>query len=259
MRRTRALGVVAIVLALSACGGGGGSASDGASEGTGGDGSSGDERAAATATWLGGLVLGGSVVYDVTIAGSAEPRRVVMQVQSIERRGEGIAVKLAPVGTPLDDEPVFARWLVGDSHALYMLEETVGLTEPGYVPIDAEGHLLTEAADSVQWRVSRDWLVPGAVVPGAEVASGWSLSERVASISAPVSAQPCVRLDRTEATGERGALLVCADIGLVELSRSDAAGAAQERWALREVSATTEGAVPRQPGSTDASTTGAPE
>jgi hypothetical protein len=174
------------------------------------------------------------LVYEVALA-DGERRRVQMQVQQVVRRGHGVAVRLAPIGTPLDEEPVYPRWIVGDEHVLVGLEETAALTsEAGYAPIDEAGRMRTEVMEHVTWRLFRDWLLVGATVSGGEVSMGWRLAERIDDLDRPVTGRGCVRLERDEA-GARIGLLVCANLGVVEQVRMSRSGTVEERWSLIRV------------------------
>ncbi|UJR81674.1 hypothetical protein [Sandaracinus amylolyticus] len=189
------------------------------------------EQPPSTSEWLNDVPPGGTLSYDVAV-GDGAPRRVQMRVQEIVRRGAGIAVLLAPVGTPLDEEPVYARWIVADQGELVGLDEHAALTtEPGYAPIDDAGRILTEAAETVAWRLPRDWLTPGVGVAGEEVSAGWRLAERVGDLSTPIAGRGCARLERDDA-GERATLTVCANLGLVESTLTTASGTAGARWTL---------------------------
>lgn len=198
-----------------------------AEESTGGEGAA---DAPAASIWLDTVPEGGTLTYEVvTDAGPA--RRVQMEVQEVVRRGASIAILLAPIGTPLDEEPVFARWLVGEGDVLAGLEQTASLTEPGYAPLDDGGQMRTEAADNIAWRVPREWLTPGRAVGGEEASAGWQFAERVGDLAPPSTGRSCARLERTEA-GTRAMLVVCANVGVVESSRTAADGAIEERWTL---------------------------
>jgi hypothetical protein len=231
---------LAIALATG-CGSRDGQASEsGESAGGEQEGSSGAETAEASSPWLGDVPDRGVLTYDVSLESAREPHTVRMQVQETVRRERSIAVRLAPIGTPLDDEPVYPRWMVGEASALVGLEETAALTtEAGYAPIDSSGHIRTEASDSVAWRVPSEWLTPGHAVGSEEVSAGWRLAERVGDVvvgegAQQVSAHRCVRLERDEG-GDHATLLVCANVGLIESVRTAANGTVEERWRLVSV------------------------
>ncbi|MDQ3031160.1 MAG: hypothetical protein M3Y87_01990 [Myxococcota bacterium] len=190
-----------------------------------------EERAVETASaWLTDVPRGGTLTYEVT-SGEA-PLRVQMQVQEVVQRGSGIAIRLAPIGTPLDDEPIYPRWIVGEPGVLVGLDATAALTtEAGYAPIDERGRIVTEATENISWRLPREWLTPGRVVAGEEASAGWRLSERVGEVSSPVAARGCARLERVEAGGT-ATLLVCENLGMIESTRSRADGQIEQRWQL---------------------------
>jgi hypothetical protein len=191
-----------------------------------------EETAAQHDHWLAAISSNAVLTYEVRAAGASEPGIVRMLVQQRIERGGSIAVHLAPIGTPLGETPVYPQWLIGTADGLSSLEEHAAFTEPGFVPIDAEGRLVTEAANSEAWRVDPDWLRADRLASG-EAAVGWTLVERVPTIEQPIHASRCVRLERSEGSA-RSLLLVCADVGIVERGRS---GDASETWRLIEIGA----------------------
>lgn len=177
--------------------------------------------------WLASLSAEHVLTYRVsTDAGEHDVRMVVQQ--RIERGGS-VAVRLAPIGTPLEETPVYPQWLIGSSDGLCALEEHAALTEPGFVPIDEAGRLLTEAASNEAWLVESRWMRAG-LASGGEAAAGWALLERVPRIEQPIEAERCVRLEQREGS-TRTTQLVCAGFGVVELERSED-DAVRERWQL---------------------------
>lgn len=230
----KAVSVSALALSLG-CGGGGAGSGAGSPEPA-----SGSEQPASTAgatpespglSWLTDVPPGGTLAYDVAL-GESTTRRVQMRVQELVRRGSGVALLLAPVGTPLDEEPVFARWLVAEEGVLVGLDEHASLTtEAGYAPLDESGRMATEASESVAWRLPRDWLTPGRGIAGEEVSAGWRLAERLGDLEQPIAGRSCARLEREEA-GERETLTVCANLGLVESTTTLASGEAGPHWTL---------------------------
>ncbi len=189
--------------------------------------------------WLAAMAADTMLSYRVEMRGEAA-EDVHMLVQQRVERGGSVAVRLAPIGTPLEGTPVYPQWLVGAVDGLRGLEEYAAFTTPGFVPIDAEGRLLTEAASAEAWRVEPSWLRPGVLSSGGEAAVGWTLLERVATIDEPLHAERCVRLERAE--GEvRTRQLVCSDVGVVELSRTQDDTVVEE-WRLVSV-----GARPSEP------------
>ncbi len=193
---------------------------------------SGAEATPSGDAWLTGLAADAMLTSEVQCS-SAEARVVRMLVQQRIERGASIAVHLAPIGTPLGETPVYPQWLVGTPDGLTALEEHAAFTEPGFVPIDDSGRLVTEAASSEAWRVDPDWLRADRLSSG-EAAAGWTLLERVAAIDTPLHATRCARLERAEGSS-RATLLVCADVGVVELERSE--GTARESWRLTAIGA----------------------
>ncbi len=184
---------------------------------------------ASVETWLAAVPADGMLTYRV-VGADGQEHSVRMLVQQRVERGPSVAVRLAPIGTPLEDTPVYPQWLVGSSDGLRALEEHAAFTTPGFVPIDAEGRLRTEAASAEAWRVDTAWLRADRLASGQEAAVGWTLLERVGVIDDPVHAERCVRLEREEGSLST-TMLVCADVGLVELRRSEE-GRDRENWRL---------------------------
>lgn len=189
---------------------------------------------AGSRTWLAALPEGGVLSYEVSVADEQAPMVVQMVVQQRVARGQSVAVRLAPVGTPTPDTPVYAQWLVGSPDGLRALEEHAAFTTAGFVPIDQEGRLVTEAASSEVWRVESEWLRADRLASGREAAVGWTLLERVGAVDAPLHANRCVRLEREEGSLTT-TLLICADHGLVE-RRVVREGAESQRWSLVRLS-----------------------
>lgn len=183
--------------------------------------------------WLGELTEQGMLTYEVTPAGAEAPVEVRMLVQQRVIRGESVAVRLVPIGTPLGEEPIFPQWLIGTPDGMSGLDETASFTTPGFVPIDESGRMRTEAASGQLWRVEARWIRAGEAASGTEAAVGWTLAERVGAIREPVRADDCVRLERSD-EGATSVILACAGVGVVE--RRDAAGDGVESlWRLTAV------------------------
>lgn len=228
-RRMRWTSCIALAATVAACGGTTAAAptttATAAAETT----SPTDEAPAApSAPWLAALTPAAMLTYRVTASDGTSDVR--MQVQERVERGGSVAVRLAAIGTPLADAPVYAQWLIGSADALQALEEHAAFTEPGFVPIDGSGRVLTEAASHESWRVEARWLRADRLASGREASAGWTLLERVPSVEAPLHAERCARLEQREGA-VRLVQLVCADTGVVELVRMDGE-AVRERWEL---------------------------
>lgn len=172
----------------------------------------------------------GVMTYEVSLPDAEGPRQVRMQVQQRVAQGGSVAVRLVPIGTPLGEEPVYPQWLVATHDALCGLEETAALTTPGFVPIDASGELLTEAASAQVWRVEERWTAVAAGTSGTEAALGWTFVERVSGVTQPLSDGNCVRLSREDAAAT-STLVICSDVGVVE-RRDDPGDGRVTAWQL---------------------------
>ncbi|HBQ15236.1 MAG TPA: hypothetical protein DEF51_30305 [Myxococcales bacterium] len=209
--------------------------------------------APAARTWLAALPEAGVLSYtvqspvtpsdDEAVAspegmpeGMPEGTEVAVQMVVQQRvvRGQSVAIRLAPVGTPTPDTPVYPQWLIGSPDGLRALEEHAAFTTPGFVPIDHEGRVVTEAASSEVWRVESEWLRADRLASGREAAVGWTLLERVGAVDAPLHADRCVRLQREDGSLVT-TMLICADHGMVE-RRVARDGVETQRWSLTAVS-----------------------
>jgi len=193
------------------------------------------EEAAALASanpFLGQLREDGMLTYEVTLSDREEPLEVRLLVQQRIESGHGIAVRLVPIGTPLEEHPVFPQWVIGTPDSMGALDEAAQFTTPGFVPIDDQGELRTEAVDNLSWRVEARWLRAG-TPPAGEAALGWTLTARVGTIREPVRAEDCVRLERSDDVATQ-TLIACAPIGIVQRVAS-VEGEERERWQLTAI------------------------
>lgn len=200
----------------------------------------GGESASLASVWLTGLREGEMLTYTVTLHDETETR-VAFRIGQVLRRGDGLAVRLLPVGTPLLDSPVFARWMVADDHALYGLEETASLTQPGFEPLDAGGAIVTEARDAIAWQVERTWAEGSAASRlGAPSSAGsWSIEGHEQTVEGAVRGEQCVRLRQQDGVLVTR-MLVCANLGVMELTRTGGDESDEQHWRLVEVGARSE-------------------
>lgn len=182
--------------------------------------------------FLGQLREDRMLTYQVTIADHEAPFEVRMLVQQRIERGQSIAVRLVPIGTPLAERPVFPQWVIGTPESMGALDEAAQFTTPGFVPIDARGALHTEAVDNLSWRVETRWLRAGSP-PAGEAALGWTLAERIGTIREPVRVEDCVRLERGDDVSTQ-TLVACAGVGIVQRVAS-LEGEERERWELTAI------------------------
>ncbi|HJK89107.1 MAG TPA: hypothetical protein RMH85_22010 [Polyangiaceae bacterium LLY-WYZ-15_(1-7)] len=231
------------LLALVACGdpGGGGSGGDGpeataGSEAAGEEDPAGDagseERAEPTAAEeappLDGLHEGDTLTYLVHL--TQEERQVRMVIDQIHRQGTATAVKLRPVGTPLGEDPVYVGWLVATESEFVGLEPHVSLSQPGFVPVDAGGTLVTEAEGNVAWRVPSRWYDLSERAFERDPVAGWRFHDLQPSIEGPVRGERCVRLDRRDGDIETE-MRICRNVGIFEIVRRGAEPSEQS-WRL---------------------------
>ena len=113
---------------------------------------------------------------------------------------------------------------------------TASLTQPGFEPIDAAGAIVTEARDAIAWRVELGWAEGSAAsMLGAGAGEGgWRVEGHQQTVEGPVRGARCVRMRRQE--GEASTrMLVCANLGLVELSRTGGDESDTQSWRLVDV------------------------
>lgn len=182
-------------------------------------------------TLLDGLHEGDSLTYRVHRA-NGEELDVRMRISTVIERGGSTAVQLSPMGTELSDTtPIFPHWVIGNEHGLFGLEEHVTLTEPGFVPLDEEGEMVTEAASNVAWHVPPEWWDPAQAAFNNDPVEGWTLAGHRDLVEGTVRGEQCVELEREE--GElRHRMLVCANIGMVESAMSGATDEDPFTWRL---------------------------
>ena len=181
--------------------------------------------------WLAGLHRGDTLTFTVREA-DGEDQRVRMRVDRLHSREESVAVLLSPVGLPLGGgTPIFVGWVVATAEGVFGLESTAVLSEPGYVPLDAAGRLVTEALAAISWHVPPGWFrASAAAFDRGESVEGWTLTGVEDRIAGPVIGERCVRMERTDGDLE-ATMTVCANLGMTELVRRGH-DAGEQSWRL---------------------------
>lgn len=173
------------------------------------------------------------LAYDVESADGGH-RTVRLRVEQLVRRGHGVAARLVPLErTPDEGErSLIARWLAGDETGLYQISDTRDLADPGFVPLDSSGRVVT-TSERVVWRIPREWQA-SLSTPGSALDQGWAVDELDLVLDGPVRGDRCARIVRQQS--ERTTrLLVCANLGIVEALDGDDQDLRSERWRLVEV------------------------
>ncbi len=163
--------------------------------------------------------------------GNAHEEEAHVRIASIVDRGGSRAVKLTPVGVPGEAGQLFIAWMVADGDGLVGLEPHVSLGEPGFVPIDASGALVTEAESNIAWRVPNRWLELETRAFQNDPVEGWRLANAMPRIEGPVRMEHCVDLERREGDASRH-LKVCRNVGIIGLSVTPEALEEHESWEL---------------------------
>ena len=213
---------------LSSCGG-----PETGTRSSGGHGSSGVIDAPAT-RWLEGIRQGDILTYRVTRPEQADAS-VRLRVQRMVRRGErGVAAHLVPDGAPPLDVSVTARWLAGDDSGLFQMNEDGQLADPGFVPLDDTGRVMAEARAARIWRIPPEWRTAMQRSSGA-LDDGWSVDELEMTIDGPVRGDRCATIQHHEDDGTITRVLICANLGAVQVMRMRRDDIEEERWTLVEV------------------------
>ena len=150
---------------------------------------------------------------------------------SVVDRGGSRAVKLTPVGVPGEASQLYIAWMVADGDGLVGLEPHVSLGEPGFVPIDADGALVTEAESNVAWRVPNRWLELETRAFQSDPVEGCRLADAMPRVAGPVRMEHCVDLERRGGDVSRH-LKVCRNVGIIGISMRPEALEEHETWEL---------------------------
>ncbi len=222
-------GLLALAASLSSCGGPQTGTGSGAGSATGTD-----TMEAPPARWLEGIRQGDILTYRVTRPEQADAS-VRLKVQRMVRRGDsGVAAHLIPDGPPPLDLSVTARWLAGDETGLFQLNEDGQLADPGFVPLDDAGRVVAEARAARIWRIPPEWRAAMQRSTGA-LDDGWSVDDLEMTIDGPVRGDRCATIQHREDEGTITRVLICANLGAVQVMRMRRDDIEQERWTLVEV------------------------
>jgi hypothetical protein len=181
------------------------------------------------------LHAGDTLTY--LVQGADGDHRAFYYVHEVVRRGRSVAVRLRPVGAPVGDSLViFGGWLVAGVEGMLALEPHVTLGQPGFVPIDEAGRLVTEARGMVAWRVPPRWQAADARAFETDPVDGWRLAGSEPSVPGPVAGESCVRLERREAASTL-TFVVCRNVGIFAMERRGEGDASDGSWRLVDLGA----------------------
>lgn len=178
-------------------------------------------------SWLGAIAEGDILRYRV-VTPEGEDHHVELRVQRLVRRGAGVAAMLIPWQAP-EGLRVHPHWVAGDDRSLCRLSTHPDLSDPGFVPLDPRGHVVRNSAEEAQWLLPAAWR---SAEPQTD-SSTWTVRELDLVLEGPVDMPRCTHTQERHGD-ERTRLTVCADLGVVEMTRGDD-GAPQERWRLVRV------------------------
>jgi hypothetical protein len=164
--------------------------------------------------------------------GDGDEEEAHLRVARIVERGGSRAVKLNPVGVPPEAGHPFIAWIVANEDGLVGLEPHVALGEPGFVPIDEQGALVTEAESNVAWRVPAEWLALETRAFQTDPIEDWNLVNASARIEGPVRLEHCVDLERREGDQASRHLEICRNVGIVGISVTPSQLEESETWRL---------------------------
>lgn len=184
--------------------------------------------------WLAGLQQGDVLSYRIETPNS-HTHMVQLRVARMIRQGQSAAALLVPVGEEVHAE-VKAHWLAGDAEGLYELAAHESLLDPGFTPIAADGRVVDSGRSQALWRVPQSW---DEVVQHEQQTSlsGWSVEELDLTLEGPVRGDRCARIKK-EVDGSRVRMTVCANLGMVDLTRGDEQELG-ETWELVEIARAT--------------------
>jgi hypothetical protein len=178
--------------------------------------------------WLASLRAGDTLVFSVVV-GEAQPVAVQYRLTRLEHRGVSVAALFVPEPAPDYPGALEPYWLAGDAQALWRLDHHPSLLEPGFVPLDASGRVLLDPRQGAALWLSGPWSDTRVDQHGPD--EGWVVEELSMTLEGPVRGDRCARLARAE-VGQ--AVVVCGDVGVVQLERGES-GPAAERWTLVEI------------------------
>lgn len=184
--------------------------------------------------WLAGIQQGDVLSYRIETPNS-HTHTVRIRVERMIRQGQSAAALLVPIGAEVHAE-VKAHWLAGDAEGLYELQAHESLLEPGFTPIAADGRVIDSGRSQALWRVPQSW---DEVVQHEQQAtlSGWSVEELDLTLEGPVRGDRCARISK-EVDGKRVRMTICANLGMVDLTRGDDQELG-ETWELIEIARAT--------------------
>jgi len=209
-----------------------------ASDGEGGEGGSvaGPVEAAPPARWLESLSEGLVLTYAIRLEdeGSASVR---MRVARVVRRGDGVAVQFLPMGAAPDGVAAEGHWLAADGRSLQQIALRGAVLDPLFVPLDTAGRVVrpdVPAAGGSSWSLPATWTGGEEGGERESLSGGWWIDEFDLRLEGPVRGDRCARIARQDGD-EVTRLLVCANLGVVEIERGESEERIREHWRLVEV------------------------
>jgi hypothetical protein len=182
--------------------------------------------------WLESLKRGDVLVYRVRMADGRE-NDARFRVRGLVRRGHGVAARMEPVPSGIAGPEAAGYWIAGDETGLYRLEAHAALADPGFVPLDDEGRVIPEGRVDARWRIPAEWKseMEGGSRDKPAIDRGWVVDELEMTLDGPVRGDSCARISKTDPDGVVR-LVVCANIGMVELESGAPEEIADESWKL---------------------------
>ena len=182
--------------------------------------------------WLQGLRQGDVLVYGVRLFDDRQ-QIARLKVQKLVRRDQGVAVRMEPDQPAIGGPKTAGYWIAGDKTGLFRLEAHDALADPGFVPLDEQGRVLPDGRDDARWSIPAEWKkeMEGEAGQQEPMEQGWVVDELELMLDGPVRGDGCARISRTRAEG-LVRVVVCANIGIVELQSGSSEVNPEESWKL---------------------------
>ena len=188
-------------------------------------------------SWLTDLSVGDRLIYHVERLDEAGVVAEV-EVARLVRRGVGVAALLWPSPETARDLGFRSRWLAADDHAIYQLVSSRETLDPQFLPLNSDGRVVVPNASEEEpsSEASPAWSLPHALRPDqSSLGGGWELDELDFQLEGPVRGDRCARLRRPGERDQATSVVVCANVGIVQVLVAESEMTVRERWQLVEI------------------------
>lgn len=190
---------------------------------------------AAPPEWLRALHVGDTLVYHVSRRD--QPDLVArVQIARVLRRGVGVAVLLWPDPHARRQLNVRPRWLAADDRGIHQVVGQDEVLDPQFVPLDLEGRFIGTSRVVEDPRMAGPvWTLPHDLrADQTALGGGWEVDELDFQVEGPIRGDRCARILRRDNEETRG-IVVCANVGVVEVVVEQGEMNVTERWRLVEI------------------------